>query len=192
MSKKLIYINACMHDDSRTLRIAAPIVKKLSEHYEIETVCLDKTDYRPVDRMVFQQRADGYVPEDIVALSKRIAAADRIVIAAPFWDMSFPSILKVFFENMSLYRITFESADNGFRGLCRCEKVMYITTRGMDIDTGSPLEQATPYINALGRLWGLGELSVISAQNMDFSTPEEVEKKIGDAVKKGLEVAKNW
>ena len=30
-------------------------------------------------------------------------------------------------------------------------------------------EQATPYIRALSALWGLGELHVISAENMDNS-----------------------
>ena len=29
--------------------------------------------------------------------------------AAPFWDMSFPSALKVFFENMSLFGVTFDN-----------------------------------------------------------------------------------
>ena len=28
--------------------------------------------------------------------------ADRIVIAAPFWDLSFPALLKVYIENVSV------------------------------------------------------------------------------------------
>jgi len=108
--------------------------------------------------------------------------------SAPFWDMSFPSALKVFFENISLFNVTF--ADNGSRcvGLCRAEKVMYVTTRGMDIATGDPLEQATPYIKALSWLWGLGELHVVSAQNLDYSTPEQVDAKIAAAVDAGADV----
>lgn len=35
---------------------------------------------------------------------------------------------------------------------------------------------ACPYIKALSYLWGWGELTVISAQNMDYSTPEEIEE----------------
>lgn len=35
---------------------------------------------------------------------------------------------------------------------------------------------ACPYIKALSYLWGWGELPVISAQNMDYSTPEEIEE----------------
>ena len=190
---KLIYINACMREESRTQRIATPIMAELSKRYDVETINLDKTDFHPVDRDLLHQRnVEFYVPEELVAMSKRIAQADRIVIAAPFWDMSFPSILKVFFENMSLFNITFASTDKECVGLCRCEKVMYITTRGMDISTGSPLEQATPYIKALSHLWGLGQLSVISAQNMDYSSPDEIDGKIAEAIQEGLSIAKAW
>lgn len=191
--KKLIYINACMREESRTQRIAAPIMKELASRYEVETIHLDKSDFQPVDRDILHQRnIDLYVPDELVALARRIAEADRIVIAAPFWDMSFPSILKVFFENMSLFNITFASTDKECVGLCKCEKMLYITTRGMNISTGSPLEQATPYLKALSHLWGLGELTVISAQNMDYSTPETIDLKIAEAVKEGLSIAKTW
>lgn len=190
---KLIYINACMHEDSRTLRIATPIMEKLAQKYEIETIRLDKTDYRPVDKDVLRQRSkEYYVPEEYVLLAKKIAQADRIAIAAPFWDMSYPSILKVFFENVSLFNITFTCTDRQCVGLCKCEKVLYITTRGMDISTGDPLEQATPYIKALSHLWGLGELSVISAQNMDYSSAEENDRKIETAIQEGLKLAQKW
>lgn len=64
-------------------------------------------------------------------------------------DISFPSALKVFFENMSLFGITFDTNDKECYGLCKAEKVMYITTRGMNISTGDSLEQATPYIKAI-------------------------------------------
>lgn len=125
-------------------------------------------------------------------MARRLAAADRIVIAAPFWDMSFPAALKVFFENMSLFNITFGSNDRECYGLCRCEKVLYITTRGMNIHTGDALEQATPYIRAIGHLWGLGELSVVAAENMDYVCGEEIERKIEEAVRKGLEICKDF
>ena len=160
--------------------------------YEIETVRLADSDYPVVDNDILIARSEGRVPEAYAALARRIAASDRIVIAAPFWDMSFPSALKVFFENMSLYGITFESNEKECVGLCKAEKVLYITTRGMNISTGDSLEQATPYIRAISHLWGLGELNVISAQNMDYSSDDEVEAKIQTAINEGLELCQNF
>lgn len=190
--KKLIYIDSCLRDGSRTRIIAERLIRELSERYEIEKVCLDDSTYPVVGNAILIDRSEGRVPETHAALARRIADADRIVIAAPFWDMSFPSALKVFFENMSLYGITFESNEKECTGLCKAEKVLYITTRGMDIATGDGLEQATPYIKALSHLWGLGPLSVIAAQNMDYSSPDEVQAKIETAIKEGLELCRNF
>ena len=190
--KNLIYINACMRAGSRTRRIATPIIEVLRKRYNVETVDLTKNLYPVADNYTLEDRNQGIVPPEHNALAKRIAAADRIVIAAPFWDMSFPSALKVFFENMSLFGVTFDSNDKECYGLCKAEKVMYITTRGMDISTGDPLEQATPYIKALSHLWGWGELTVISAQNMDYSTPEEIEERVSKAIREGLEICKQF
>ena len=142
--KNLIYINACMKSGSRTQRIATPVIEELRKKYKVETIDLRKNIYPVVDNYILEDRNQGIVPPEHVSIARKIAAADRIVIAAPFWDMSFPSALKVFFENMSLFGVTFVSNDKECYGLCKAEKVMYITTRGMNIGTGDPLEQATP------------------------------------------------
>lgn len=190
--KNLIYINACMRAGSRTRRIATPIIDELRKRYKIETVDLTRNPYPVTDNHILECRNQGIIPPEHMELAKKIADADRIVITAPFWDMSFPSALKVFFENMSLFGITFDSNDKECYGLCKAEKVMYITTRGMDISTGSPLEQATPYIKALSHLWGLGELIVISAQNMDYLPPEDIEASLAKATEDGVEICKEF
>ena len=64
--------------------------------------------------------------------------------------------------------------------------------KAMAVKTGEALEQATPYIRALSRLWGLGELTVIAEENMDYSTPEEIEAKIKDGIGRGIEIARNF
>ena len=178
--------------ESRTRRILEPLMSELGKSYEIETVVLDGEDYQAVGRRVLAERGEGHVPETIAEQARRLAAADRILIAAPFWDMSFPAILKVFIENMSLFNITFKDNGTYFEGLCRCEKVLYITTRGMNVKTGEPMEGATPYIKAIGALWGLGEVITVAAENLDYSTPEEVDERINAAVAQGLEICREF
>ena len=101
--------------------------------------------------------------------------------------MSFPAVLKCFFEQASLFDVTFTDNGKTCVGLCKAPEVLYITTRGMDIATGSELEQATPYIKALSHLWNLGELTTVAAQNMDYSSPEEIEGKIAGCIEEGLQ-----
>lgn len=181
-----------MREGSRTQRILDGVLALLSKKYNVETVNLGELDCKWVNSDVLKERDNGYVPQLYVNLAKKVANADRLVIAAPFWDMSFPSVLKVFFENISLFNITFTSTQTECVGLCKAKKVLYITTRGMNIKTGDPLEQATPYIKALSKLWGLGELYVLSAENLDYSSDKEIESKVEAAIAQGVELCKTF
>lgn len=191
--KKLLYIDACIRNaESRTKRIATPIVEALKERYEVETFCLNEMELEIVKEDLIRRRNNGRIDPVVMGWAEKVRDADRIVIAAPFWDMSFPAALKNFFELCSIFDVTFKSDDKTCFGNCRAEKMLYITTRGMDIATGDVLEQATPYLKALSWLWGIGPLQVVSAQNMDYSTEEEIERKIGEAIDQGLEIAKTF
>ena len=106
--------------------------------------------------------------------------------------MGFPAVLKCFFEQTSLFDITFTDNGQTCVGLCKAPEVLFITTRGMDIPTGDPREQATPYLKALGILWNWGGLTTLAARNMDYSSPEAIESKISDVIAEGLELAKTW
>ena len=69
---------------------------------------------------------------------------------------------------------------------------MYITTRGKDISTGDPFEQATSYLKALSWLWGIGPMDVIATQNIDYVLEDEVEKKVQQAIETGLHLVETW
>ena len=191
--KKLIVIDACVREgDSRTRRIAAPVIEALSKRYDIETIRLTEMEMAAVTPEIYADRGRGIVPQWASEAARKIANADRILIAAPFWDMSFPSALKVFIENVSLFDITFTDNGSTCVGLCHCEKVLYITTRGMNIPTGDPREQATPYLKALSTLWNIGEIITVARWNMDYSTPEEIEQKVGSAIEEGLKIVETF
>lgn len=190
--KRLFHIDSCLRSGSNTKKIADAMIEKLSERYEIESIRLSDYDFPVVKDDILNERSNGYVPEEYVQIARKIADAHRLVISSPFWDMSFPSALKVFLENMSLFNVTFASNEKECYGLCKAEKVLYITTRGMNINTGDEMEQATPYIKAIGKLWGLGDLYVIAAQNMDYSTEEQKAEKVNNAIEKGLKLCETF
>lgn len=189
--KKLLYIDACIRDDmSRTRRVAAPIVEALRERYEVETLDLNTLELDVVQKELARKRIDGNQGEKARAWAEKVRDADRLVIAAPFWDMSFPAALKVFLELCSIVDITFTAGADRCYGNCKAEKLLYITTRGMNFATGDTLEQATPYLKAISWLWGIGELQVVAAYNMDYVSQEAWEEKVRTAIREGLELAK--
>lgn len=179
--ERLLVIDSCMRPESRTRKILEAAKEALASRYEIESIDVNAAGLLPITPEVLAERTSGIVPEPIVALARKIAAADRLVVAAPFWDMSFPAVLKTFFENMSLFGVTFTDNGETCAGLCRCKKVMYITTRGMNIETGSLRDQGSSYIQALSSLWGLGEVTTVAVWNLDYLSPEEVDKKVREA-----------
>ena len=188
--EKLLYIDACIRDTgSRTRRIAEPIVHALEGKYTVERFILNDMSLEIVQKDLIHKRLNGDIDPAVLTWAKTVRDADRIVIAAPFWDMSIPAALKNFFELCSILDVTFKTNDRTCYGNCKAKKLLYITTRGMDITTGDPLEQATPYLKALSWLWGIGPLEVIAAQNMDYVSAEEIEKKIEIAIQEGIACA---
>ena len=191
--KNLLYIDVCIRDkESRTKRIAEPIIAELSNKYNVTKLVLNDLDLDIVQKDLLDKRMKGEISPVVMNWAKQVRDADRIVIAAPFWDMSIPAALKVFFELCSIFNVTFKSNDKTCYGNCNAEKMLYITTRGMDITTGDELEQATSYLKALSWLWGIGPLQVVAAQNMDYVSAKDMEAKISVAITEGLLLAKEF
>ena len=191
--KKLLYIDACIRDElSRTKKIAAPIVEALKEKYDVQTIVINDLELSVVQKDLILKRTGGVIDPMVMSWAESVRDADRIVIAAPFWDMSIPAALKNFLELCSILDVTFKTDDKICYGNCKSEKLLYITTRGMDISTGDVLEQGSSYLNALSWLWGMGDLQTISAQNLDYVSEEEIEKKIEKAIAEGLEIIKEF
>ena len=191
--KKLLYIDACIRDEqSRTKRIATPIIEALKQKYEVQTLVINDLDLSIVKKELITKRNNGDIDPQVMSWAESVRDADRIVIAAPFWDMSIPAALKNFLELCSIFDVTFKSDDKTCYGNCKAEKMLYITTRGMDINTGDVLEQGSSYLKALSWLWGIGSVEVVSAQNMDYLSEREIEERISKAISEGMKIAEEF
>jgi len=192
--RKLVFINACIRgENSRTLSVARPLLDMLAQRYEITEIDLTARAVPPVTAELFHHRGLHGISGEDRAAGKLVAEADRIVIAAPFWDMSFPSVLKTFIEHISAPDLTFVNNPDGTTGgNCRAEKLLYITTRGMEIPTGSPLDQGTSYLKALGWLWGIPEVLTVAAWGMDVHPQEITGTRLTEAVTAGIKLCEEF
>ena len=196
--RKLLYLDCCMHGEkSRTKRIADAFFSVLDKTvFEIERLELDTLGISPLNRESLEHReellATGQRSDPLFNLAKQFARAELIVIAAPFWDMGIPAILKTYFENVSVSGVTFGADETGyFGGLCYAEKIIYLTTRGMDIADETELEQASPYLKALVAFFGIRGFEMISAFGMNELSPEEVERRLVDAENRAKQLARD-
>ena len=87
--EKLIVIDSCMREESRTKVILDAAREVLSERYEVETIDVNALALPPLTPEGLKARNAGVVPQEALSVAGRIALADRLVIAAPFWAMRF-------------------------------------------------------------------------------------------------------
>ena len=173
----ILFINACVRRDSRTRRLAESLLSRLSG--EITELRLEDTDFPKADEEFLIKRdrltAAGRFDDPIFGLARQFAAADEIVIAAPYWDLSFPASLKQYVEQINALGVTFRYTPEGYpEGLCRAKRLYYITTAG---GAYVPEEFGFGYIKALARsFYGIDEVIKLEAVGLDIdgANPERI------------------
>lgn len=135
---------------------------------EITEVNLNLENIKPLNRTTLQKRErllrEGELDDPMFRYAKQFAAADEIVIAAPFWDLSFPAKLKIYMEQITVSGITFRYINGRPSGLCRAKRLTYITTSGGPIldDFGYT------YIKTLAqKFYGIEQTKAYRAMNLD-------------------------
>ena len=175
----ILYINACVREDSRTDKIARAVLAKCGGAYT--ELYLPDENLQPLSAERLEKRTRlieaGDYSDEMFRYAKQFAAADTVVIAAPYWDLSFPALLKLYIENIYVTGIVSEyTADGTPHGLCRAHELIYVTTAGgpyvPDYSFGYIKDLAEHYL-------GIPETKLIQAEMLDvvgFDPDDIVEK----------------
>lgn len=178
----ILYINCCARDESRTNRLAQAVLQKLGG--EVDEIDLYEENLRPLDRETLAARTalveKGDHNDSMFDHAKQFAAADEIVIAAPYWDLSFPAMLKIYFENIYITGIVSEYGENGMpHGLCKADRLIYVTTAGGPYD---PI-YSYGYVESLAKnFFGIPGTQLVKAEMLDIEG-YDAEEILGKAIK---------
>ena len=162
-----LFINASVRDRSRTAELAKFFLDRLGD--KVREINLQNEKIQPLDRESLLLR-DRLVMEHItdhplLQYAREFSEADTIVIAAPFWDLSFPSLLKIYLEAVSVVGLTFCYENNAPRGLCRAERLFYITTAGGPIIS----DFGFSYVKELAEtFYGIKQTKCFRAEGLDI------------------------
>ena len=191
--KTLLYVDCCIRREaSRTRKLAEAFLNNLPEGWRVEKVTLMDEPLLPLMEGGFAQREELLQRGDFAHrrfdYAWQFQKADAILIAAPFYDLSIPALLKVYIENVSVDGITFECDERGLRGACRAQSMTFLTSRGGFYDD-SPDEMGSRYMEAMCRFFGTGVYRSIAADGVDMD-PAQTPAILAEACERAAQAAR--
>lgn len=179
----ILFVNSCVREKSRTKMIADALINKLND--EVTEINLYTENLKPLSKETLNKRTElasnSDFSDDMFKYAKQFADADIIVIAAPYWDLSFPAELKTYIENIYVIGIVSKYNKDGLPiGLCKAKKLYYVTTAGGPYDPNYSYN----YIKAISTdFFGIKDTKLIKAEMLDidgYSAEDIVNKTIDE------------
>ncbi len=183
----VLYINSCIRKESRTEKLAHMYIENLLKTglYNVKEIKLKDLNLKPFNEEMLKERNEDVkksnYDSDKYTYAKEFADADTIIISAPYWDCSFPSILKVYIEHICVNGITFEYTKEGIPiKKCKSDNLIYISTSGGNVPEDNSVKK---YINEFGDMMGINNIKFYFAEGLDIYT-NDVDNIINSTFKK--------
>jgi FMN-dependent NADH-azoreductase len=173
---QVLYITAHPHDDTQSFSMAAgkafiDTYKKVNPSHEVVAVDLYKEDIPQIDADVFSgwgklQTGKGFEELSdsekakvgrLTELVDQFVEADKYIFVTPFWNFSFPPVMKAYIDSVSVAGKTFKYTEHGPIGLLTDKKALHIQARG-GIYTEGPaaqMEMGHRYLDIMMQFYGV-------------------------------------
>ena len=154
--------------------------KKLNLDDEVTVLDLYKEDIKPLS---LENLQNFFTPdEEMKKYVDQFIAHDKYVIAAPFWNLSIPAILKVYIDRIVIPGKTFKYTESGAIGLLsgQGKKVKFIVSRG-GVYINTPMgdyEFGEKYLRGITGFIGIESFETIAFEGAALASPEITEKKM--------------
>lgn len=192
---KILFVDCCISQrggQSRTRRLAEAYLtaaRQAHPHCQVETVDLTTMNLLPMNTATLNYRdalaREGRFDDSIYALARQFRDADRVVVAAPFWDLSFPAVLRTYIEYISANGVCYHYDAQGPHGDCHGEKLVYLTSGG-DFERENSL--GVLYWQQLTDMMGISKFDYVFASGLD-AAPDQAEAVLAEACRKAAELA---
>lgn len=172
---QLLFVNACLRENSRTERLARMWLERRAYEGEVVELPLCELDAEPLDA-TGPNTIDAYTQSVAAAdyasplfdFAKKFAKADEVLIAAPLWNYGIPAKLHAYLELVCSQGVTFDIDQTGANvSLCHIGRLTYVTTAGgAAVD---PLDDhAFGYVRTLAtRFWHVPQVDCVAAWGLD-------------------------
>ena len=182
---KLLFVDGCISQrgaQSRTRTLAQAFLEAfLAAHPDWET---ERVDVAALNLAPFT--VEGLNDRDALASvgawdapvydeARRFRAADAVVVAAPYWDLSYPAALRTYMEYISANGLAYHYEADGCHGDCRAAWLVYLTSGG---DFEHEDSVGVVHWRQLAAMFGIPQFDYVFAGGMDIDpakTPELLE-----------------
>ncbi|MBQ6479182.1 MAG: NAD(P)H-dependent oxidoreductase [Erysipelotrichaceae bacterium] len=187
---KTLFVNACIRKESRTRRLAEYLLKRLDPDY-VE-VKLQKEAIHPLNEETLNRRnelcAEERFDDPFFTYARQFKEAKTVVIAAPYYDLSFSALLKDYLETINVVGLTFHYLDDDLpASLSNIKRLIYITTAGGTIVSH---EYGYGYVKTMFEcFYEVKDQAYFFAEKLDLlgADPEAILKETKDKIDSYLE-----
>ena len=194
---KVLFVDCCISqrgENSRTRRLAEACLAAFREKWpeaDVETVTQETLlALKPFDVEMLNERdalaSVGAWDAPVFGLARQFRAADAILVAAPFWDMSFPAALRTYIEYISANGLTYHYDETGCHGDCKAERLVYLTSGGYFEREDSV---GVVYWRQLAAMFGVPRFDYVFAGGLD-AAPEQAAETLAGACALAEKLAK--
>lgn len=207
--KKLLYITANPNaiENSFGLSVGEAFIneyKKANPENEVIHFDLFKENVPMLDGNVFDawgKLGNGTAFEELsvdqqatlAAMNRNLemfTQADEYVFVTPFWNFSFPSVVKNFIDNISIAGKTFKYTENGPVGLLENKKALHIQASGGVYSEGpaAGINFSSPYLTSILNFVGVTDVTTLFVEGM-AAMPDKAQEIKANAIEKAKVLA---
>ena len=181
MSKILVVHSSPRQERSVSRKLTNDFVQQwLKQHPEAKVVTRDVAR-QPVPHVSEDWIIGAFSPADTLTPDAKAAidisnelvdelfSADRYVFAVPMYNFNVPSTFKAYLDQIVRVGRTFSVGANGYQGLLKDKKALFVTSSGGSFPSGSPYAAYNfqePYLRAVAAFLGITDVQFVVADGL--------------------------
>jgi FMN-dependent NADH-azoreductase len=206
MPKVLIITASPRGERSVTRSLSTQFAQQWAQHHPQDTVLLRDLGHHPVPHVSEAWVVGAFAPPDAQTPESKAAIAvsdqlveeflgcDRFVFAVPMYNFQVPSTFKAYVDQIVRAGKTFAVGPNGYEGLVKEKKALFITSSGGAYLPGTPthgLDLLEPYLKTIFGFIGVTDVQFVTAHSANLG--EDASKLARQQAEERLkELATGW
>jgi FMN-dependent NADH-azoreductase len=182
MSKILVITASPRGERSVSRALTTQFAQLWAQHHPQDTILLRDVGHHPVPHVTEPwvvgaiAPAEAQTPESRTAIAvsdqlvEEFLGADRYILGVPMYNLNIPSTLKAYIDQIIRAGKTFAIGPNGYEGLVKDKKALFIVTSGGSFPVGSPMGAYNfqePYLRAIFGFIGVTDVLFVTADSMN-------------------------